>query len=80
MNRGLGIKGIVCAAPAAKPCTLTADFPTPEPTLDLFGCSTIICCRDCSSIPVHRVIAGNTFASSNLRIRLFGVDTPERGV
>lgn len=36
-------------------------------------------CPDCSTVPVSRVIDGDTFDSGATRIRLFGVDTPERG-
>ena len=36
-------------------------------------------CADCPSVHVIRVIDGDTFDSSTGRIRMFGVDTPERG-
>lgn len=42
-------------------------------------CQTILCCPDCRSIRVSRVIDGDTFDSPMGRVRLFGVDTPERG-
>ena len=47
---------------------------------DLFQgeCSTSICCEDCRVIRVERVIDGDTFDSPEGRVRLFGVDTPER--
>lgn len=42
-------------------------------------CQTALCCKDCRSIRVSRVIDGDTFDSPTGRVRLFGVDTPERG-
>jgi endonuclease YncB( thermonuclease family) len=41
--------------------------------------STTIHCSDCPTLPVERVIDGDTFQSTNARIRLYGVDTPEQG-
>ncbi len=44
------------------------------------SCGTTLCCSNCPAIPVLRVIDGDTFATSgDLSVRLFGVDTPERG-
>ena len=44
------------------------------------SCGTTLCCSNCPTIPVLRVIDGDTFATSgNENVRLFGVDTPERG-
>jgi endonuclease YncB( thermonuclease family) len=42
-------------------------------------CSTVLCCEECRSISVSRIIDGDTFDSPVGRVRLFGVDTPERG-
>jgi endonuclease YncB( thermonuclease family) len=69
-----------CASsvPSATPFPFTVEIATPEATLDLSHCSTIICCSDCPDIPVHRIIDGDTFVSANATIRLFGVDTPKR--
>jgi endonuclease YncB( thermonuclease family) len=42
-------------------------------------CQSVLCCKDCRSIEVSRIIDGDTFDSPEGRVRLFGVDTPERG-
>jgi endonuclease YncB( thermonuclease family) len=67
------------AAPTMTPTPFTIEVGPFEPTLDLSECSTTICCSNCPAIPVDRVIDGDTFVSANATIRLFGVDTPERG-
>ena len=36
-------------------------------------------CSDCDTIPVTRVIDGDTFVSGDTRFRLYGMDTPEIG-
>ena len=36
-------------------------------------------CIDCRTMSVQRVIDGDTFDTPSSRVRLFGVDTPERG-
>jgi endonuclease YncB( thermonuclease family) len=36
-------------------------------------------CGDCVEVTVNRVIDGDTLGTSRGRVRLFGVDTPERG-
>ena len=41
-------------------------------------CRTSLCCENCRSIRVTRIIDGDTFESPEGRVRLFGVDTPER--
>jgi len=44
------------------------------------SCGTTLCCSNCPAIPVLRVIDGDTFTTTgNRSVRLFGVDTPERG-
>lgn len=42
------------------------------------GCQTSLCCEDCPLLSVSRIIDGDTFDSPSGRVRLFGVDTPER--
>ena len=69
---------VACAAPTPTP-RFIIEIASPDPTIDISGCTTIICCSDCMEIEVDRVIDGDTFQSANARIRLFGVDTPERG-
>jgi endonuclease YncB( thermonuclease family) len=63
----------------ATPTPFTIEPGPFEPTLDISDCSTIIYCSNCPDIPVHRIIDGDTFQSGNATIRLFGVNTPERG-
>ena len=41
---------------------------------------TALRCPDCPILTVTRVIDGDTFVSPIGRVRLFGVDTPERGM
>jgi endonuclease YncB( thermonuclease family) len=41
-------------------------------------CRTTLCCPDCPAIGVARIIDGDTFDSPQGRVRLYGVDTPER--
>ena len=43
------------------------------------GLSTDLRCPDCDTIPVTRIIDGDTFVSGNPRVRLYGLDTPEVG-
>ena len=40
---------------------------------------TVLQCPGCPTMRVSRVIDGDTFDSPASRVRLFGVDTPERG-
>lgn len=65
--------------PAAAPFPDTDEIGSPGPTIDISGCTTAICCSNCPELDVDRIIDGDTFASANARIRLFGIDTPERG-
>ena len=61
--------------------------PTEQPEAITLGmgttdgsCGTTLCCSNCPAIPVLRVIDGDTFVTSGSQsVRLFGVDTPERG-
>ena len=43
------------------------------------GCDTTICCEDCPTLQVSRIVDGDTFHDPDGPIRLYGVDTPERG-
>ncbi len=44
------------------------------------GCDTELCCVDCDSMAVERVIDGDTLvAKGGERVRFYGMDTPERG-
>ena len=40
---------------------------------------TSLRCDDCDEVRVDRVIDGDTFDTPSGRVRLFGIDTPERG-
>jgi endonuclease YncB( thermonuclease family) len=68
-----------CAGPVTPTFPYAIEIASPEPTIDISNCSTVICCADCMAIDVDRIIDGDTFHSANARIRLFGLDTPERG-
>ena len=53
-------------------------------TLAIAACTstnleTPLRCSDCPEVQVVRVIDGDTLDSTRGRVRLFGVDTPERG-
>jgi endonuclease YncB( thermonuclease family) len=41
--------------------------------------SSSLACPDCPIVSVERVVDGDTFDTPEGRVRLFGVDTPERG-
>jgi endonuclease YncB( thermonuclease family) len=43
------------------------------------GPDTALSCPDCPPLLVERVVDGDTFDSSKGRVRLYGVNTPERG-
>ena len=45
----------------------------------IFVLSTNLRCPDCETIPVTRIIDGDTFVSGDTRVRLYGMDTPEIG-
>lgn len=51
-------------------CTMNIDDNRRETTLR---------CRDCAEVRVNQVIDGDTLDTARGRIRLYGIDTPERG-
>ena len=71
----LGVALLVAVA------VLAACITPPSGGLNGLGsdCATTLCCQTCDNITVDRVIDGDTFVSGPLRVRLFGVDTPEAG-
>ena len=55
----------------------TKDSPV---TLTRFeGCATTLCCKNCNSLRVTSIIDGDTFNSTAGTVRLFGINTPEKG-
>ena len=72
-------------APQNTPFPFTIQVLTPTPPSQAPECPVALCCFHCPTFPVTRVIDGDTFVSGRmtneqmLRIRLYGVDTPERG-
>ena len=70
---------------AETPFPFTIQVLTPTPPSQAPDCPVALCCFHCPVFQVTRVIDGDTFISGRttsgeeLRIRLFGVDTPERG-
>ena len=43
------------------------------------GCATTLCCENCERLRVTSIVDGDTFNSTAGKIRLFGIDTPEKG-
>ena len=72
----LVVLGVTSLA-ATLSCIPGSPAPTPLPLTAT--CTTVICCSDCPSIPVDRVVDGDTFDTPEGRIRLFGADAPEGG-
>ena len=70
---------------AETPFPFTIQVITPTPPSQAPDCPVALCCFHCPTFAVTRVVDGDTFISGRttdgeeLRIRLFGVDTPERG-
>ena len=59
-------------------CT-TATTPRPQDATGQASIEVTLRCADCLTLTVDRIIDGDTFDSPTGRVRLFGVDTPERG-
>ena len=79
---------VACAtveAPGPSPFPYTIQIITPTHPSDAPECHVALCCFHCTLYPVKRVIDGDAFVSgrnrdgSESRVRLYGVDTPERG-
>jgi len=72
-------------APGPSPFPYTIQIITPTHPSDAPECHVALCCFHCTLNPVQRVIDGDTFVSgrnrdgSESRVRLYGVDTLERG-
>ena len=60
----------ICLAVSLAACSST-------PSISEYA--TDLKCPDCSTLRVSKVIDGDTFESPVVTVRLFGVDTPERG-
>ncbi len=82
-----GLLLVACAtveAPGPSPFPYTIQIITPTHPSDAPNCQVALCCFHCTFYPVQRVIDGDTFVSgrnrdgSESRVRLYGVDTPER--
>ncbi|SVB91787.1 uncharacterized protein METZ01_LOCUS244641 [marine metagenome] len=52
---------------------------SPDTPIRPEGCATILCCKNCDSLRVTSIIDGDTFNSTAGKVRLFGIDTPEKG-
>ena len=61
------------------PCLLAIFLVACSSTPSISEYATDLKCPDCPTLPVSRVIDGDTFESPAGKVRLFGVDTPERG-
>ncbi len=59
-----------CIIVLVSACSSTLSIPTYTTTLR---------CPECPTLAVSRIIDGDTFDSAAGRVRLYGVDTPERG-
>ena len=55
------------------------DLSTGEPSPSQLVAETVITCTDCPLVDVTRVIDGDTLDTSIGRVRLYGLNTPERG-
>ena len=70
--------------PGPSPFPYTIRIITPTHPCDAPECQAALCCFHCTLYPVQRVIDWDTFVSgrnrdgSESRVRLYGVDTPER--
>ena len=68
-----------CTRNSAWLCCLALFLAACSSTPSISEYATDLKCPDCPELPVSRVIDGDTFQSPAGNVRLFGVDTPERG-
>ena len=70
-----------CSPSAPSPCSRPPAFTssTGEPSSPVVVAQTVITCPDCQLVDVTRVIDGDTIDTSIGRVRLYGLNTPERG-
>jgi endonuclease YncB( thermonuclease family) len=66
--------------PSAPTATKVASATPDEPAIGPGPPTTVISCPDCEAHTVDRIIDGDTLdLTDGTRVRLYGVDTPERG-
>ncbi len=79
---------VACAtveAPGPSPFPYTIQIITPTHPSDAPECQAALCCFHCTLYPVQRVVDGDTFVTgrnrdgSESRVRIYRLDTPERG-
>jgi endonuclease YncB( thermonuclease family) len=71
---------ISCASDPTPPVPATTQATPDEPVIGPGPPTTVINCPDCVAHAVDRIIDGDTLdLTDGTRVRLYGVDTPERG-